>query len=112
MYRPRSTDAEYFNNMVDQIDQMHTEFDKVILMGDLSFDYVLDKSLTRNPLHHIKTLYDMKQLVNLPTRVTSTTSALHHVIMSNDPESHVLTDVYDIGLNVHNMIYPMFAMKM
>ena len=36
MYRPPSANAEYFSNMLDQLDHVHSEYDNVILLGDLN----------------------------------------------------------------------------
>ena len=40
MYRPPSTNAEYFSNMLDQLDHVHSEYDNVILLGDLNHNDV------------------------------------------------------------------------
>ena len=40
MYRPPSANAEYFSNMLDQLDHVHSEYDNVILLGDLNHNYV------------------------------------------------------------------------
>ena len=83
MYRPPSSVNEYFNNMLDQIDNVFSYYEDVVLMGDLNYDYkpVLMHS---NKLHQIEVLYGMQQLISSPTRVTLTTSSLIDVILSND----------------------------
>ena len=39
MYRPPSAIAEYFSNMLDQLDHVHSVYDNVIVLGDLSHNY-------------------------------------------------------------------------
>ena len=38
MYRPPSSVNEYFNNMLDQIDNVFSCYEEVVLMGDLNYD--------------------------------------------------------------------------
>ena len=37
--------------MLDQIDNVFSHNENIILMGDLNYDYKLDESLSSNPLH-------------------------------------------------------------
>ena len=41
----------------------------VISLGDLNFNYILDETLSTNPIYYIETAYDMHQLIDQPTRV-------------------------------------------
>ena len=88
MYRPPSSNCDYLNEMYDQLDQMNMLHNNIILMGDLNFDFKQDESLSSNPIHHMELLYDMKQLIQEPTRVTANTSTLIGVILSNVYDSH------------------------
>ena len=80
MYRPPSSNNAYLKSMLDQIDNVFSYNENIILMCDLNYDYKLDESLSSNPLHQIEILYGMRQLINSPTRVTLTTSTLIDVI--------------------------------
>ena len=62
--------------MLDQLDHVHSVYDNVILLGDLNHNYVFGERLCVNPLYQLKTLYNMKQLVDVPTRETLNTSSL------------------------------------
>ena len=88
MYRPPSANAEYFSNMLDQLDHVHSEYDNVILLGDLNHNYVFGERLRANPLYQLETLYNMKQLVDVPTRETLITSSLLDVIFTTNDQSH------------------------
>ena len=70
--------------MLDQIDNVYSYNENVMLMGDLNYDYKLDEPLSSNPLHQIEILYGMRQLINSPTRVTLTTSTIIDVMFSNN----------------------------
>ena len=51
MYRSTSANAEYFSNMLDQLDRVHSVYDNVILLGDLNHNYVFGELLCTNPLY-------------------------------------------------------------
>ena len=91
MYRPPSTNVEYFTNMLYLLDQMYSNNNNVILLGDLNHDYDSSGNLALNPLYQFETLYSVKQLVAVPTRVTLNTSSLLDIIFSTDHESHSIT---------------------
>ena len=93
MYRPPSSNHAYLKSMLDQIDNVYSYKDNVMLMGDLNYDYKLDESLSSNPLHQIEILYGMRQLINSPTRVTLTTSTIIELMFSTENEYHVVTGV-------------------
>ena len=111
MYRPPSANVCYYNAILDQLDYVHAQFDKVILMGDLNYNYDFNVSLSSNPLHNIETMYDMKQLVTKPTRVTLTTSTLLDIILSNVPQLHIKTDVYETSMSDHYLVYSLLQDK-
>ena len=74
MYRPPASKNNYFNNILDQLDNVFSLNEKNVLIGDLSFNYKFDETLSCNPLHQIEILYNMRQLITVPTRVTLNTS--------------------------------------
>ena len=63
MYRPPSTNVEYFTNMLYLLDQMYSNNNNnVILLGDLNHDYDSSGNLVLHPLYQFETLYSVKQL--------------------------------------------------
>jgi exonuclease III len=106
MYRPPSANNSYLNGILEQLDHVHSTNDHVMLMGDLNFNCL---NATRNPLQSIEVLYDMTQLVSSPTRVTMSTSTLIDVIMSNFPDSHIQTSVYELSVSDHYLVYTVLA---
>ena len=94
--------------MLDLLDQMYSNHNNVILLGDLNHDYNSSGHLVLNPLNQFETLFSMKQLVDVPTRVTLNTSSLLDVIFSTDHESHTVTGVYHTSLSDNYMIYTVY----
>ena len=109
VYRPPSSNNDYFNCVLNQIDQVHSLIENIILMGDFNYyNYTFDESLSCNPLHQIEVLYNMRQLITSPTRVILTTTTLIDVLFTNYHNSHVMTGVYDTSLSDHYLIYIVF----
>ena len=111
IYRPPSSNNDYFNCVLNQFDHVHSLNENIILMGDLNCNYTFYESLSYNPLHQIEVLYNMRQLITPPTRVTLTTSTLIDVLFTNDHISHAMTGVYDTALSDHYLIYTVFSKK-
>ena len=101
--------AEYFSNMLDQLDYVYSEYDNVILLGDLNHNYVFGERLRANPLYQLETLYNTKQLVDVPTRETLNTSSLLDIIFTTNDQSHSTTGVYKIGLSDYYMIFTVYS---
>ena len=53
MYRAPSSNNAYLKSMLDQIDNVFSYNENIILMGDINYDYKLSESLSSNPLHQI-----------------------------------------------------------
>ena len=105
MYRPPSSRIEYFNGMLDILDEAIAEDKNIIIPADLNFDYKFDETLCSNPVHQMENLYGMTQIITKPTRVTDKSSTLIDVILTTMPELHTNTEVFEITLSDHFLIY-------
>ena len=77
----------------------------VISLGDLNFNYILDGTLSANPIHYIEIAYDMDQLTDQPTRVDDKTSPVFGVILTSHPALHRKSAVLKYTLSDHYFIY-------
>ena len=109
MHRPPASKNNYFNNIPDQLDNVFSLNEKIVLIGDLNFNYRFDETLSYNPLHQIEILYNMRHLITVPTRVTLNTSTLIDVIFSNDYQSRGETGVYETAVSDHYLIYTVYC---
>ena len=73
-------------------------------MGDLNYDYVMDDTLSKNPVFHIEKMLSMKQLIRSPTRTTLTNKSLLDVILISDCEKHVNNTVINISMSDHDCV--------
>ena len=60
----------------------------VISLGDLNFDYILDETLSTNPINYIESAFDMYQLIDQPIRMDDKTSSVLDVILPSHPALH------------------------
>ena len=101
MYRPPSAGSDYYDNIVGEIQRAKDCTNHIILMGDLNFNYDVTDTLGKNQITQIENMFNMKQLVNSPTRITVQTKSLIDVILSTDCEQHTDTSVIDISMSDH-----------
>ena len=76
-----------------------------ISLGDLNFNYILDESVSTNPIHYVETAYDMHQLIDQPTGVGDKTSSVLDVILSSHPALHRNSAVLKYTLSDRYLIY-------
>ena len=105
LYRPPSANDSYFNDILDMIEKTTVNGQDCILLGDLNYDYDINESLHKNPIHYIESLYEMTQLITEKTRVTECSETLLDVILTTNPELHRVSGVVKRTLSDHYMIY-------
>ena len=105
IYRPPSAKTEYYEKIVDMFECARMAERPVISLGDFDFDYILDETLSINPIHCIETTYDMHQLIDLPTRVDDKTSSVLDDILTSRPALHRKSEVLKYTLSDHYLIY-------
>ena len=111
IYRPPSASKEYYERIVDMFESARMTDYPVISLGDLNFDYVLNETLSTNPIYYIETAYEMRQLIDQPTRVDDKTSSLLDVILTSHPELHRKSEVLKYTLSDHFLIYTHIEFK-
>ena len=111
VYRPPSASCEYFENILDQVEFVKQSDNDMIIIGDLNFNYSFDENLHQNPVYQLESMFEMKQLVVSPTRVTTTSSTLIDVILSSCPDKHVKTSVIDCSLSDHCLVLTEFTSR-
>ena len=88
MYRPPSASHDYYDKIVENIELASMLNKEIVIFGDLNFNYIIDESLSSNPIHLIETLFQMSQMISEPTRRTLTSSTLLDVMLTSIPEKH------------------------
>ena len=100
-----SVTTEYYEKIVDMFECARMTEHPVISLGDLNFNYILDDTLSTNPIHYIETAYAMHQLIDQPTRVDDKTSSVLDIILTSHPALHRKSAVLKYTLSDQYLIY-------
>ena len=73
----------------------------LILCGDWNINF-LQSSPQKSELNGLFLLYNLKYIVNVPTRITKNTSTLLDVVITNDEKSTYSLRVMNLGLSGHH----------
>ena len=57
MYRPPSASHDYYYKIVENIELASMLNKEIVIFCDLNFNYIIDESLSSNPIHLIETLF-------------------------------------------------------
>lgn len=104
VYRPPSADDVYFENMLQTFENVISDDNDVVIVGDFNFDYVIDETLANNQAHYIELLLNCSQLIQVPTRVTPTTSSTIDLIYSSVPDHHSESGTINCTMSDHSFI--------
>ena len=97
----------YFSDFESFVGKLDAEGKEYYLMGDLNCN-MLSSSLNNvntQALLNITDIYNLKQLINEPTRVTPVSSTLIDVIFTSHPDNVSCSGVSHVGISDHSLIY-------
>ena len=77
----------------------------IISLDDLNYDYKLDESLSNNPIYYIEMAYDLKQLMEQPTRETIETSTTLDTILVSHHDFQKKNGVMKYNFSDHYLVY-------
>ena len=82
-YRPPNANVQYWDLISESLRKVNSSMTKFIIFGDLNTDFL------NRPSQHLLdmlTLYQLKQLINIRTRTTETTSSCLDLIITQSPQ--------------------------
>ena len=105
-YRPPNSSTNLFDDFETFLNSCDLENHELLIMGDLNCDiskFPLDFNARK--LQLLSSLYQLNQLIDEPTRVTSTSATLIDLIFTNKKQNIMQTGVVHIGISDHSLIY-------
>ena len=105
-YRPPNSNINLFDSFENFIKQCDVENKDLIILGDLNCDW--NKSPLDNHTQNLESmcsLYQLKQIIDAPTRVTNLSATQIDLIVVNNPDGIYDQVVLEIGISDHNLIY-------
>ncbi len=109
-YRPPNADTDYYERMLSNFEAALADHE-VIILGDFNMNYQLGETLAKNPAHHIGLLLNCSQLIDIPTRVTASTSSIIDLIYTSMPDNQSSSGVVECSLSDHYMTYTVVQLK-
>nr|CAI5817049.1 unnamed protein product [Callosobruchus analis] len=102
VYRPPSASVvDCINELDISISTILPVSDSLLIAGDLNIN-ILDKNRPTILLVNLLESYDLKQLVNTPTRISNTSQTLIDVIIVSNPDEINMVDSFDmLGVSDH-----------
>ena len=98
VYRPPSALNEWIDLFEEEISIAQTTGLEVIIVGDLNIDLKIPGN---RKWKNLINLFDLKQLVQEPTRVTQTSATIIDHVYTSHPENIVNCIVSDLSLSDH-----------
>ena len=93
VYRPPNSPASWNTNFEESLEKAYLENKEVILLGDFNYNYDLNET-TNSTWNALCNAHNLTQLVNQPTRVTSTSSTIIDHIYTNRPSNRNKYSLY------------------
>ena len=105
-YRPPNSSIHLFAKFQDLLDKVESLGIENNIIGDLNCN--VSANVVDNNTHHLlelTELYQYTQLIKEPTRITSSSSTLIDLFLTNEPNNFTTAGVNTIGISDHNLIY-------
>ena len=105
-YKPPGSPTELFSSFDSFIDKLDSLYLEYYLLGDFNCN-LASPTPDANTRHLLKIsdLYGLKQLINEPTRITESSSALIDLIYTNYTDRVSCSEVSHIGISDHSLVY-------
>ena len=100
VYRSSLNKAAWLATFHDFLDELHLRTMNIFLLGDFNFDQLKDDSFPTD----IYSMYDLKQLITMPTRIAKTSATLLDHIYVRGVCCVCQSDVKNIHISDHCLI--------
>ena len=106
-YRPPNSPFELFSTFEDFVGKLDADGKEYYIMVDFNCNMLPASFYNANTqaLLNITDIYNLKQLITEPTRITPLSSTLIDVIFTNFPDNTTCSGVSHIGISDHSLIY-------
>ena len=110
IYRPpRSKGANYYQVLEEELNEITSwaisKCQTIIITGDLNLDRLKPNEREGKLLTDLEEVFELTCLIDQATRVTTTSSTLLDVILTNTPDLFKSAGVAEMGLSDHKLVY-------
>ena len=104
VYRPPNGDATKFTASIEEtLNFLRKEATEMVLLGDFNFDFDTPTAATKN-FQRTTNLFNLKQLITKPTRITEHTRTRIDLFFTSRPEFYV-SGVLPVSFSDHSAIF-------
>ena len=113
LYKPPKIPYGVFANLYDSLMAIYVKYEHTVLLGDFNVNMLeLNAYSTKFLLDAFIEPFTLKQLINEPTRISSTSRTLIDLILVNKPENALFSSVCDApGVSDHCFTYVAYSLK-
>ena len=105
MYRAPGSLSIVYDHIIDTFENASKKDEHMVILGDLNHDYLSNQGEPNNKIVIIESLFGMKQLIEEPTRITTKSSTLLDIILTNRPNKHDSSGVQKVTMSDHYMTW-------
>lgn len=105
-YRPPNSPVELFDNFEFILEEIDATNSEIYILGDLNCDFKSENSdCCTKRLRELCELFNLSQLINEPTRVTSNSESLIDLCLTSALDNISAQGVIRTGLSDHDIVY-------
>lgn len=105
-YRPPNSPVIMFDQFEKVLDKIDNKYKEIYILGDLNCNLLSNPLGSHtNAMLDILINYQLSQLINEPTRITSDTRTIIDWFITNNSECITTFGVYPLSISDHNLIY-------
>ena len=106
IYCPPNSKVDFMDNLENYFNELDKQNSELIISGDLNCDLsISDLQPQSRRLMDIFQLFQLKQLIVEPTRITDDTETLLDIIATNRPDKVKDSGVIHLGISDHSLVY-------
>ena len=104
VYRPPSSYSEFFQRLEINLERVLDSSRNVVILGDFNCNMICQNPLS-DKLMSICNDLQLKQLIDLPTRITENSSSCIDLILLPVEKTTIQSGVMSVGISDHSLIY-------
>ncbi len=107
VYRPPASKSNWTNDMEEILETIYREDKEIIIFGDFNYNFI-NNELANHQWNSVVNSFMLKQIIYVPTRVTSSSSTIIDHVYTNNPGNITNISVPSLSISDH---YPVCFSK-
>ena len=104
IYRPPQ-DVLFFESFRELMTNVWLKRRNIVLIGDFNCDLMANSGVNGRRLKNIMQSFNLKNVINAPTRVTDHSESSLDLIITSQPSKVIKSSSIDLGISDHHLVY-------